>query len=97
MKESEYLEMKKKVRQYEYNLQRKEMKRIQNQKPSLDTLDISVRLYNILKNNGINTIDELHNLKRVSDFWRMKNFGKRTWYELEELYISKGWEVPLNI
>ena len=96
MKESEYLEMKKKIRQYEYNQRRKEMKRIQKQKPSLDTLDISVRLYNILWNNGIRTIDELHQLKRVSDFWRMRNFGRRTWYELEELYESKGWELPQN-
>lgn len=94
MKESEYLEMKKKIRQYEYNQQRKEMKRIQKQKPSIDTLDISVRLYNILKNNGINTIDELHSKKKIGDFWKMKNFGRKCWYELEELYEGKGWELP---
>lgn len=93
MTESEYLEMRKKVLRYEYNQQRKEMKRIQKIKPSIDSLDITVRLYNIFKNNGIETIDELLS-KRVSDFHRMKNFGRMCWRELEELYEYKGWEFP---
>ena len=91
----EYNEMVQKIRQYENNLQRKEMKRIQKQKPLIESLDISVRLYNILKSNGINTINELHQLK-LNDFFKMKNFGKKTWYTIKELYKSKGWEIPQN-
>jgi DNA-directed RNA polymerase subunit alpha len=91
MSEKEYLEMKKKVNQYEYNQHRKEMKRIQNQKPSINDLDISVRLYNIFKENEIHTIDELLS-KSVSDFLRMKKFGRKCAREVEILYRDKGWE-----
>ena len=83
--------MKKKVNQYEYNQHRKEMKRIQNQKPSINDLDISVRLYNIFKENEIHTIDELLS-KSVSDFLRMKKFGRKCAREVEILYQDKGWE-----
>jgi DNA-directed RNA polymerase alpha subunit len=91
MSEKEYLEMKKKVNQYEYNQHRKEMKRIQNQKPSINDLDISVRLYNIFKENEILTIDQLLT-KSVSDFLRMKKFGRKCANEVEQLYEDKGWE-----
>ena len=96
MTENEYLEMKKKVRAYEYAQHRKAIKRIQKQKPSIDDLDISLRLYNILKANGVITIDQLIT-KTISDFWKMKGFGRKTWNELELLYDSKGWEQPTNI
>lgn len=96
--QQEYLEMKEKVRKYEESQRRKEMKKILTKRPSIETLDMSTRLYNILKKRmGINTIDELLTYKRMSDFWRMRDFGKRTWSELEQLYISNGWEVPQNI
>ena len=91
MSEKEYLEMKKKVNQYEYNQHRKEMKRIQKLKPSINDLDISVRLYNIFKENQVHTIDELLS-KSVSDFLRMKKFGRKCANELEQLYTDKGWE-----
>jgi DNA-directed RNA polymerase subunit alpha len=91
MSEKEYLEMKKKVNQYEYNQHRKEMKRIQKLKPSINDLDISVRLYNILKENQVFTIDELLS-KTVSDFLRMKRFGRKCAHEIEQLYEDKGWE-----
>lgn len=93
MSEKEYLEMKKKVNQYEYNQRRKEMKRIQNQKPSVSDLDLSVRLYNILKENQVFTIDELLT-KSVSDFLKMKNFGRKCAQEIQQLYDDKGWEFP---
>ena len=91
MSEKEYLEMKKKVNQYEYNQHRKEMKRIQKLKPSINDLDVSVRLYNILKENQVFTIDELLS-KSVSDFLRMKKFGRKCAQEIEILYQDKGWE-----
>ena len=91
MTETEYLEMKKKIRAYEYNQQRKEMKRIQKVKPSISDLDISVRLYNILKENGIETIDEMLT-KRFNEFVRLRNFGKVTTRELVKLYEEKNWE-----
>jgi DNA-directed RNA polymerase subunit alpha len=95
MTESEYLEMRKKVLQYEYYQHRKEMKRIQNRKPSIDDLDMSVRLYNILKENQIETIDQLLT-KSVSDFLKMKKFGKKCCNEIEQLYKEKGWELKTN-
>ena len=95
MSEKEYLEMKKKVNQYEYNQHRKEMKRIQNQKPSVDDLDLSVRLYNILKENQVFTIDELLT-KSVSDFLKMKKFGRKCAHEIDQLYKDKGWEFANN-
>ena len=91
MTETEYLEMKKKIRAYEYNQQRKEMKRIQKVKPSISDLDISVRLYNILKENKIETIDELLS-KKFNEFVRLRNFGKVTTRELVKLYEEKNWE-----
>lgn len=91
MTENEYLEMKKKIRAYEYNQQRKEMKRIQKVKPSISDLDISVRLYNILKENKIETIDELLS-KKFNEFVRLRNFGKVTTRELVKLYEEKNWE-----
>lgn len=96
MTEKEYLEMVKKIREYENYQHRKQMKKIQKQKPSIVDLDLSVRTYNILKSYGVLTIDQLLT-KTISDFWKMRGFGKKCWDELEDLYERNGWELPTNI
>ena len=55
----------------------------------IDQLMPSVRLYNCLRNNGINTLGEIIQ-KTEFDFLRMKNFGRRTVYELKEILDEYG-------
>lgn len=93
MTKNEYLEMKKKIREYENYQHRKEMKRIQKQKPLISDLDLTVRTYKILKEYKIETVDQLLTMT-MSDFYKMRGFGKKCWYEIEELYETKGWELP---
>ena len=88
--EKEYLESVRIVNQY--LLQQVELRNI----PKVHIVDsnISVRLYNVLKNNGVNFLNELSTYQ-VSDLMKWRNFGKQTFNELEEVmeyhHIPKGW------
>lgn len=52
-------------------------------------MDLSVRLYNCLKNEGIKTIDQLIE-KSVSDLYRIRNFGKNCMKETKSLVEEFG-------
>ena len=54
------------------------------EKPIWD-IDLSVRLYNILKNMGIKSIEDMVK-HSVRDFYSQRNFGKKSLKELQELY-----------
>ena len=63
-------------------------------KKVLDTtlydMDISVRLFHVMKHGmGIKTIRDMVQLS-VNDFTRQRNFGKRCLEELKELYDHYG-------
>ena len=55
----------------------------------LSELDLSIRTKNILKNAGIETLQDLTNYTR-SDLIKFRNFGKRSIMELEELMLSNN-------
>jgi DNA-directed RNA polymerase alpha subunit len=95
MTELEYNEMKKKVRQYEYQQHRKMMKKL-SRVEVIEDLDISVRLYNVLKRGGINTIQELKEYNYVN-LLRVRGCGKCTFNELERLFDEKGWELIYKV
>ena len=95
MTELEYKEMKKKVDRYEYNQHRKMMKKL-SRVEVIEDLDISVRLYNVLKRGGISTIKELVNYNYVY-LLRVRGCGKCTFNELERLFDEKGWELIYQV
>ena len=95
MTELEYNEMKKKVRQYEYQQHRKMMKKL-SRVEVIEDLDISVRLYNVLKRGGISTIHELVTYNYVN-LLRVRGCGKCTFNELERLFDEKGWELIYQV
>ena len=95
MTELEYNEMKKKVRQYEYQQHRKMMKKL-SRVEVIEDLDISVRLYNVLKRGGISTIQELKEYNYVN-LLRVRGCGKQTFGELERLFHEKGWTLIYNL
>jgi DNA-directed RNA polymerase subunit alpha len=95
MTELEYLELKKKVNQYEYNQHRKMMKRL-SRFELIEDLDISVRLYNVLKRCEIHTIKELVEFNHVNLF-RVRGCGKQCFNELERLFEEKGWVMIYKV
>jgi len=48
----------------------------------IESLGLSVRSYNCLKRNGVDTIDELLE-KTMDDFMRMKNLNRKSLHEIE--------------
>ena len=95
MTELEYLELKKKVNQYEYNQQRKMIKRLSREK-TIEDLNISVRLYNVLKRSEIHTIKELVEFNHVN-LLRIRGCGKKCFDELERLFEEKGWKLIYEV
>jgi DNA-directed RNA polymerase subunit alpha len=95
MTELEYLEMKKKVDRYEYNQHRKMMKKM-TRFEVIEDLDISVRLYNVLKRCEIHTIQELKEYNFVN-LLRIRGCGKKCFNEIEQLFEDKGWVLIYNV
>lgn len=95
MTELEYKEMKKKVERYEYN-QRRKWEKLMNREELVEDLDVSVRLYNVLKRSGINTIKELKEYNYVN-LLRIRGCGKSTFNELELLFHEKGWTLIYKV
>ena len=58
---------------------------------SIDELELSVRLSNILDTAGIKTIGDVVD-RKSSDFLKMPHFGKRTMRELVDALKTKGVE-----
>ena len=95
MTELEYLEMKKKVDRYEYNQRRKKIKKM-TRFDLIEDLDISVRLYNVLKRCEIHTIKELVEFNHVN-LLRIRGCGKSCFNELQQLFDDKGWELIYKV
>lgn len=95
MTELEYLEMKKKVDRYEYNQRRKMMKKLTREK-IIEDLDISVRLYNVLKRCEIHTVKELVEFNHVN-LLRIRGCGKKCFDEIQRLFEDKGWELIYKV
>lgn len=55
----------------------------------IEDMDVSIRLYNCLKNEGIKTIDQLIE-KSVSDLFQIRNFGKLCMKETKSLVEEFG-------
>lgn len=56
---------------------------------TLEELDLSVRSYNCLKRNGINTVKELCDL-RESELMTLRNLGKKSFMEIVEKLKTLG-------
>lgn len=56
---------------------------------TLEELDLSVRSYNCLRRNGINTVGELCNL-RESELMTVRNLGKKSFMEIMEKLKTLG-------
>lgn len=76
MTHSQYLTMKEMVTRYEDKVKRNEIKRINNEKESVKTLSISVRLIKTLENNKIMTIDQLVNSNH-NQIMGMRGYGSK--------------------
>lgn len=60
-------------------------------KLSIYDFDLSVRTLNCLKNQDIETVQDLLNYKK-SEFFRLRNFGKKSFNEVEDKILN-----PLNL
>jgi DNA-directed RNA polymerase alpha subunit len=63
---------------------------------SVEELECSVRVYNVLKNNNIRTIRELV-LKTKREMLMYKNFGKRSLAEVEQLLAPMGLTLGMQL
>ena len=63
---------------------------------TVEELDLSVRSYNCLKRAGINTVEELTN-KTEPEMMKVRNLGKKSLTEIQELVKSKGLSFGMNL
>lgn len=92
------------IRLLEYKLAKAEYLLVEQGKPiptaeevdatTVEDLDVSVRLYNALKNHKINIVGEIKNVGNEILGWR--TFGKKTYIELVEVMKSIGIKWPVN-
>lgn len=61
---------------------------------TLEDLDLSVRLYNVLKSHKINIVAEIRDVGNEILGWR--DFGKKTYIELRVIMKSIGIKWPVN-
>jgi DNA-directed RNA polymerase subunit alpha len=66
----------------EYLLQQTDNRKVK--RVHIDKVDISTRLYNILKKVGIEYLNDLGKME-LSDFMKWRDFGKKTLEELENV------------
>jgi DNA-directed RNA polymerase alpha subunit len=62
---------------------------------SIDILEFSVRTHTCLKQAGINTISELAR-KTENDLLKLKNFGRKSLYEVKELLSNHNLSLNMN-
>lgn len=62
----------------------------------IEDLEISVRAYNCLKSNNIKTLGDIVSYTE-QDLLKLKNFGKKSLKELEEIVHQFGLEFGLNV
>ncbi|MFN3270362.1 MAG: DNA-directed RNA polymerase subunit alpha C-terminal domain-containing protein [Candidatus Kapaibacteriota bacterium] len=62
----------------------------------VDELEISVRAYNCLKANNIKTLGDIVSYTE-QELLKLKNFGKKSLKELEEIVHQYGLEFGLNV
>ena len=62
---------------------------------SIDELELSVRSYNCLKRNGINTLQELSNMTKA-DVEKIKNLGKTSLREIQKKLTEYGLSFKKN-
>ncbi len=62
----------------------------------IEDLEISVRAYNCLKSNNIKTLGDIVSYNEP-ELLRLKNFGKKSLKELEEIVHQHGLEFGLNV
>ncbi|MCX7908562.1 MAG: DNA-directed RNA polymerase subunit alpha [Ignavibacteria bacterium] len=62
----------------------------------IEDLEISVRAYNCLKTNNIKTLGDIVSYTE-QDLLKLKNFGKKSLKELEEIVHQFGLEFGLNV
>lgn len=76
----------------EYLLQQTDKSKVK--RIHIDKVDISTRLYNLLKNHNVKYLNELGKME-ISDFMKWRDFGRKTLEELEnvlDLYrIPRSW------
>ena len=77
------------------NLFNEEKKEDVNLKTKIVDLDISIRLLNCLKAGNIETLADLISYQK-HDLLKIRNFGKRSLTEVEDLLISKGLKFGSN-
>lgn len=58
----------------------------------IESLDLTVRAYNVLARQGIRTIDDLLKLT-VEDLFRLRNCGRRTVKEIQEKLAEHGYKL----
>ena len=87
--EKQYLESVKIVN--EYLLQQVTLKKI----PTLliENVDMKYRLYNILKSNGVTTLNELSTMT-PNDFMKFRHFGNKTFQHLED--VMEHHKIPIS-
>tara|TARA_R110000764_G_C10714006_1_gene347083 strand:+ start:44 stop:478 length:435 start_codon:yes stop_codon:yes gene_type:complete len=54
---------------------------------SIDDLELPIRVFNSLKNNGINTIEDIV-IRTDSELLRLPNFGRKSLNEIREVLTS---------
>lgn len=96
-------DMEAKIRLLEFNLSKAKSLLVEHGKPiptseeidatRLESLDMSVRLYNVLKPR-LNIVGEIKNVGNECLKWR--GFGKKTYIELRELMESLGIKWPVS-
>lgn len=62
----------------------------------IDELEISVRAYNCLKSNNIKTLGDVVSMTE-QELLKLKNFGRKSLKELEEIVHGYGLEFGLNV
>ena len=62
----------------------------------VDSLDISVRSYNCMKNGNIRTIRELVQ-KTEGEMLKIKNFGRKSLNELKDVLASMGLQFGMRL
>jgi len=62
----------------------------------IEDLDLSVRAYNCLKRHGVETVQDLANLKE-EDIIKVKNLGKKSMKEIKEKLIDLGLKFGFGI
>jgi DNA-directed RNA polymerase subunit alpha len=58
----------------------------------IDDLDFSVRTYNCLKRQGVETLDELRNYT-VEELMNIRNFGQKSLDEVRDKLREYGWDI----